>query len=563
MTLRLCTFRWFGMLFAASFVLAISPGTLRAQRRGRVNVHVVDVAGGLAYLDAGTSQGLRKGVRVQFGRQRVRVQSATSKFATVSLKSVQLRRGQRGFARVSVNRGRKPVHGIPEVASSESFRGKWKKPVLPATQEKPERYVPLGEQIATRDERSYLVARAWFSPRMAFRDPSKGSYVGGVDLRTRIDPFESHRLRFEADLSARLYSDSRFSNADNPNSRPAIFVRQLQLSYLGDDVSGAFGRLRYASAMVGMLDGARVELQAAEGLRLAAFGGVVPRPDDAMPSFDARRFGVEFSYQDVESPTRPSLTVTTYGSHFAGALDERRIAARGRLTGSDWGAGAYAEVSFFDRDNPWGASPSELSAGGADGQLRFGDLELRGRVDVRRPERSQWLASQLPLSFFCDDAGQGAAGGCTGVNEPRLLGALSTLYRVPNGSLSLGVSYINTFSSAVHQFRGFATGRYGLVPRTLFVNAGLSASDGSLLARGAGSVGMSYLARDIELGLDYRPRITFYNSDIESSFDQRFDMRARWNASSTVAVLADAYLFVGRDQRAFLGTISFLWRPTW
>lgn len=556
--------RCFALFLALLTALGVQSSAY-GQSRKRLRLRVLEMAGDTAYLDAGTEDGLRRGSRVRIGRARFRVQSASAHYAVVTDKRNVLREGMRGFALVVRNKGKKGTDGLSPVTPTQAYRGVWGKPVRPASQEVPERYVPLGEQLAARGERSYLIARAWASPRIGFNNPNDGSFVGGVQVRVRVDPFVIERLRLEADIAARYFSGARFTDSDSAQSRPSLYVRQLQLQYDdGGGLSASLGRLRYASALTGMLDGARVQTPLSETLYIAAFGGVVPRPEDGAPSLDARRFGVEVGYVDEESPYRPSLTLLGTGSHFGDGLDERRVAAMARLTAQTWGLGGYAEGSFFDADNVWGASSSELSAAGVDGHVRTGDLELRARFDARRPERSRWLASQLPTTFFCEAAStDGQNFSCIGMNEPRLVSSLRALYRVPNGSVAVGASHFTTLSSETSLLRAFALGRYGLVERTLYGTLGASGSAGSLLTNGAVQLGLAYRKQAFELGVDYHPRITFYNQDVRSSLDHRVDLAARWDASTTVSLLADADLFLGRDQRALLATLSLLWRPTW
>ncbi len=123
-------------------------------------------------------------------------------------------------------------------------------------------------------------------------------------------------------------------------------------------------------------------------------------PLSGVPS-DAARFGGELAWEEVDAEWRRRVIVGGHASRFDGELDERRVNASIDLLPNFGHFGAHAELSFFDADNSWQADSIELSAAGADASVRSGIFEVAVRGNLRRPERSRWLASFLPPEWLC------------------------------------------------------------------------------------------------------------------------------------------------------------------
>jgi hypothetical protein len=300
-------------------------------------------------------------------------------------------------------------------------------------------------------------------------------------------------------------------------------VRQLSASYgRAGNWNASLGRLRYASEMLGMIDGARAEAPIASGFSVAAFGGTMPDPLDGLPSLGAQRFGGELAWENADLDLRPRVVVGGHGSYFDGGIDERRMSAVVNLY-PDFGLlGAHAELSFLDANNPWNASQVQVLSAGVDGRVELGKLDVGGRFDLRTPERSRWLASFLPAEWLCAPASPaGAVAGTCAGNELYYGGTLDARVHTERLLFSVGGTADGSRGLDVSQLGGFTNLRILRVWRTLRVDTGLNYYHGSLSRGGRALLGVGGdLARGlVDLSVYYQPAYLTYKADIEHYFE--------------------------------------------
>ncbi|HEY0988927.1 MAG TPA: hypothetical protein VGD80_17790, partial [Kofleriaceae bacterium] len=100
-----------------------------------LRVTVVEVAGGMAYLDKGSSDGVVRGTRVAFGGQTAVVVEVTAGSAVIELGSFALAVGSTGTADITPPSSSVPR--LPRPRPVEAFRGQWPAPELPASTQSP------------------------------------------------------------------------------------------------------------------------------------------------------------------------------------------------------------------------------------------------------------------------------------------------------------------------------------------------------------------------------------------------------------------------------------------
>jgi len=375
------------------FALLLARSAAQAEP---ITMSITEVAGELAFVDAGEESALKPGMPVTAGTRTGVVVEVNAKTAAVRLTGAAI--GEQ-------------LTAIPDAPPTPSkladSTGQWPAPILPATQETPS-VIPL--RGASDDRRVSLAIIGH-----AFGTAGQGNRRGEGELRV-IGSFELLRERplgADLDASARVYAKG-FDRV-----RPPILVRAASLRY-GDPTSPdlALGRLHYATTGLGLLDGGRASLKLGSKYELAAFGGLVPDPIDGKPTTTASRFGTEFVYDDRESAYRPRLAIGAHGSTWRGELDERRLnVVATAVVGGTW-LDAWTEVSSFAADNPFGASQIEVTGAGASVEWRRRDAHLGADITYIVPERSlriaelipEWLCTRVPLAA-------GMAEPCTGTDR--------------------------------------------------------------------------------------------------------------------------------------------------
>ena len=365
----------------AAMFAATLAGRAEAEPPGaRIEMHVTEVSGDIAFVDVGDAAGLAAGMPARFepARGKPVVLEVTAKTAAIKLEGATVAVGETLYA------ARRAPHAQPKLADNT---GQWPDPVMPATIAA----APTAVELGGPDERRISLAIIGHT----FGAIGQGYRRGEGEVRV----IGSFQLLREMPLGADLDASARFYAKGYNTNRAPLLVRAAALRY-GDARSPdlAVGRLRYAATSLGMLDGGRVSVHTGD-VELAAFGGLVPDPIDGRPDTTASRFGAEMIYSDDESVMRPRVAVTAHASTWDGTLDERRLnLAASMVHGGAW-LDAWAEVQSFAQDaahNPFGASAIEVVGAGASVEWRRRDAHLGADLTYLVPERSLRIAALIP-----------------------------------------------------------------------------------------------------------------------------------------------------------------------
>ncbi|GAB4558599.1 MAG: hypothetical protein Tsb0020_03720 [Haliangiales bacterium] len=533
-----------------------------------IEIFVLEVAGGKAYIRPGEEAGVRPGQEVRIGKQRFRVISVTRDSAIIELGDKAVSEGDPGRARVRVRNPDEPV--LPAPTPLSDFEGQWTPPTLPASQQNP-KLVALGSGA---DLGAYqVVLRAGVASILSGDQPFARMTVGAS---MHAEPWREVPFGIDADLAVSLWLGEGLDSGLGADSRPVVSVRELQLRY-GDRYRPyiGLGRLRYAATTLGLLDGVRLTTPRFNGAQVAVFGGAVPDALDGAPDFDHRRFGMEATFDNPELPWQPFLTVVAHGSLFDGELDERRLSSYASARQGPMTVGAHAELSFFDEDNPWGVSPAELTAAGVDGSLRWGNHRVGARVDMRQPERSLWLASLLPPSWLCTTTPQPPPDPadpnplpepCSDTRDLRYSAALDAQTELGSVLLSGGASAIGVSNGEDPEtFSVFADARVVELFGTYRAHLGAFHSQSTLLDTTAvrlGGGGPMPFLRSLDLSLYYRPAVIRYNAALENFLDHRVGIDGLYSPLPRLDIAVTVEAMVGADVGAALGTFATaVWRP--
>jgi hypothetical protein len=497
-----------------------SAATVHADR---IEVRVVEIAGKRAYLSAGTSKGLFAGTQVDFGKFEARVEQSSHSYAVVSAR--KLRVGFRGVADV-----RRAVTGeksekLPPPRPLSAFESVWPEAELPATKQTP-KPVPLG-----RFQGSERRVEATLSAMGASFIPLEGDYgaVGRGELRARlIAPLSAnYPITFQGDVAVQRWFGRYTTGVASGDPRPLMRVREAAL-VMGrpDSYAAQLGRLRYAAANLGPIDGARVEAARWGVLKMAGFGGLLPDPISGQLALNgAGRFGLEFDALGEELASRPELTVVMQGSVFDGKLDERRLFAQGQLWPGQHRLSAYGELSAFDKNNPWHRPTSDITAAGADMEFRFDALHVGARFDMRKPERSYWLQHSFPSTWLCSTSSAlDPTVPCTKADDTRYVVQGFGGYGGKVAALDAGASWAGSSQQDLgHHAIGYGTLRFPRVGDRFDLALGGTQEGGSLVAQSTsvrGDVGVGWLDERVRLGLYYRPLYRRYRASVEGLWEQ-------------------------------------------
>lgn len=538
---------WFGVSLCGA----------RAWAEDTVAVEVVDVAGDRAYLRPGESAGVRRGSSIALRNRRYNVVAATGGYAVIDHDG-QVRVGDRGQATV-VAESAEQVRRLPPPEPLAAFAGQWPVPERPAVRQHP-KHVPLGPMRAGR---SFLSASLAGSALMPLSGDAQSIERGEMRLRSHTEPFHEAPLRLDADAAVQLWLAEDLDQRAGDDARYPVRVRQLEAAY-GDAAAtfAALGRLRYASRTLGMLDGARAQAEVVDGFTLGAFGGVVPDPLDGMPKTDAARFGAEVGYEVPDAELRPRLSLTGHGSHFDGGIDERRLVAAADIFPDDAHAGAYAEVSLYDSDNPWGASAQELSAAGADGSVILGVVELGARVDLQRPERSRWLAAYLPPGFLCTSRDPIDDAPCFG-DDARYLGGLDATVTLDRVSFGGSLDGSASERGGAEQVGGAVRTRVLNLVGPVRLDVALLANEGALVHMLGARLGLgAEIVRGVlDVSLHHQPALTRYEADAANYVEHTFGTGVWWTPAEEFELALDADAVTGRDVDVILVQTLMTVRP--
>jgi hypothetical protein len=502
-------------------LLVVAPCAARAEgaatKSTTLGLRVVDVADDRAYLEPGASAGVAVGDEVTVGGVAYRVAAVSSSFTMVSLQGKTVTLGSRGTARIA--RAGERADSKPEPpAPLSAFRTEWRPAASPAASQTPQS-VPLGGSTAARGP-----SRAWLSDAFYGVLPQRGEPAFfGNQLRARLhyEPFFGVPFSFDADAALQTFWGDGFDQRPGAGARQLLRLRELRLTY-GDASSfrGSLGRLRAASSFAGQLDGLRLEAPLTSALRLAAYGGAVPHAVSGALSPAVTRFGADLTYHDVSSSLRPRLVAGGYVSRFDGALDEKKAFASVDLLPDGGRLGGHAQLSFYEPDNPWGASRVELARAGVDAEVDVGPFHFGGRAQLERPERSRFLATLLPREWLCWASPSRASATCS-PSDAVYSWLLDGGVRAGKLSVDLGGQSVFTRGTDASSFGGFAHLRWLDVVGHLHWDGNVSVTSGSVL-RSASlllSPGLSFGGGRGDVSLRYRPAVVRYRATLESEVE--------------------------------------------
>jgi hypothetical protein len=565
-----------------ALLLGAAPGALaqrkkrrRAPAPGEATVQVVEIAGGRAYLTPGAGAGIRAGETVRFGAHEWRVAAVTEHYTVVELGKRGLREGMRGQVARGASQEQGPKARRAPVPLA-SFRDVWQAPRLPAAAQDPKHVPLMGVAGAGAGDDRYRVVLIGAAASLIPLEGERTS-VTRVSLGAALhaEPWQGLPLGLDADLSVSRWLGAGLGDDFGAGSRPTLRVRELQLRY-GDQYAplAGIGRLRAAAATVGVLDGVRVRTPRFGGVSIGAFGGYVPDATTAEPTTDSARFGVELAYSDPDSDWRPALEVVAHGSRFEGALDERRLSSHAGVHHGALSLSSHAELSMFDRDNPWGADPIELTAAGVDAVVHMDEVRLGARIDKRQPERSRWLASLLPQSWLCTAAPQPDAAvpePCAGARDTRYLATLDAGYHGRRLSLTAGATAVGTttesdtstpISGPIEEVAAFADLRAVGLPGASRLHLGTLATRSALLSTLAVRAGVGTSIDDaLDVELAYRPAALLYEADIATIFEHRLEADIVYTPHPTFDLAVTAEGVLGSDVTILGLFATAVWRP--
>lgn len=535
-------------------LLAASPCAAQTE----VAVEVVDVAGERVYLSPGASAGLGEGASVEIDRERFRVAGVTARYAIVEAGDRRVAIGARGVASVTVSEAR-PSARRAAPAALESYRGAWRAPSLPSAEQHPDP-VPLGGRGGPPRLRVGVSANGLAIIPWRGADP-----IGSGEVRARVyaQPFADVPFTIDADLAAQLWIGRDLARGPGAEARPYLRVRELQLAYGHvHDFHAALGRLRYAAATLGQLDGLRVQTPSLEGFTFAAFGGFIPDPESGVPRFDAGRFGLEAAYRNPALELRPVVTLVGHGSYFDGAIDERRLTAAFHLYPGESHVGGSIELSAFDADNPWSAPELDVTAASIDATLRFDWLRIGARASMRQPERSRLLAAAYEPAWLCspNDAR------CESYGDLRFMAALDGGVEIDDVAVDGGLTLIHVGDRPeLDQIGGFASFRVVRLLGWGHVEISAMASSGATYETYAISAGAGaeVIPEVFDLSLRYRPALSAFAADVDYFVEHLAGFHVLVRPVPELDLTLDADALVEREVEAVLVQLGAAYHGAW
>ncbi|MBX3226559.1 MAG: hypothetical protein KIT84_32130 [Labilithrix sp.] len=540
-----------------------------------IDVTVAEIAAGHAYLKPGLAGGLRRGAKVLINDKIFTVTQATSSFAIVSLGEETLKEGAKGKA-LAPDEKEEDEAKLKKPRPDSAFEGQWPEAVPPA-QGKAVRFVPLGDMDASKKTDIRITALGGGVFPLA--DRGGAAARAELNARVRAEPF-TVPLAFLLDASLQnWFGPGIGARAGAPARAPILRARELMLAYGSQQgFSANIGRMRYAAATLGTLDGIRLRSTIGDsGFAVAAFGGLLPDPLSSTPSLDAQRFGVEASYSDASSSLHPEAAIVLNGSMFDGRIDERRFGGLVGIYPGHHRVGAHFEVGSYPSDNLFAAPGIDLNNAGLDASLLLGALQIGARVDVRKPERSLWLASYLPLSFFCLTAPPEPADAvvvpgerippelCDGRTPTRVEGALDATVSLDNVIIAAGATTARdvVVGGLPSMIGGFANGRVYRLAKYFRADAGVSYSTASyfkMLGFTAGP-GATLLADMLDVGAYYRFASVTYSAGGASPTQNGFGAVSTFIPSRIFSISLQAEAIRGTDVDALIAFVSAMYRP--
>ena len=545
-------------LLQSSLLAAEPGGVVDVDELVSLSVRVVDVAADRVYVEPGAAQGLRVGDPIRFESGTLKVVSVTRDSAALAQGKQRFSVGARGRTTVPAHRPEHVVLALPKPEPLASFRGQWRDAPRPAASQTP---TPVPLRVRERSPNRVLVQDAFYGVVPLDKQPKFfGNEVRG---RLHYELLPATPVAFDLDLGVQTFAGDGFSLRSGAAARQVLRVRELSATYgRPTEFRGALGRLRAASTFVGQLDGLRLEAPLATGLRLTAFGGGAPQTFNGMVSADVVRFGGELVYDAPESTLHPRFVAGAYASRFDGALDERKLHAAIDLMPLGSRIGGHTEVSFFDAGNPWNAHQVELTAAGLDADVDVGVFHFGGRAEMRRPDRSRFLLSVLPIEWFCWQDPALARAGCNG-DDAYYTWVADAGARLRKFSVDLGGQSSYARGTDASNFGGFANLRFlDLFART-HLDLGATAYTGSVLRSVAGTVapGVVLAGGSADVSLRYRAAAVRYRADINFGFAQAIGAGLWASLADTVDLDLESDWLKERELDAVLLQGVVAWRP--
>ncbi len=536
-------------LIPALFAVGLTRHAEAEVPGARIEMHVTEVSGDIAFVDAGDVAGLAAGMPARFepARGKPVVVEVNAKTAAIQLDGATVAVGETLYAT------RPALHVQPKLADNT---GQWPDPVLPASIAP----APTPVEISGPDGRRVSLAIIGH----AFGAVGQGYRRGEGELRV----IGSFQLLRETPLGADLDAAARFYAKGYNANRAPLLVRAAVLRY-GDTRSPdvAIGRLRYAATSLGMLDGGRAALHTSH-FELAAFGGLVPDPIDGRPDTTASRFGAEMIYTDDESALRPRVAVTAHASTWDGTLDERRVnLAASMVHGSAW-LDAWTEVQSFAQDaahNPFGASSVEVVGAGASVEWRRRDAHLGADLTYLVPERSLRIAALIPEWLCSRTPTMDPVEPCAG-NDRAVASTVSAGFRGDTWAVDGAGSIAYTHETEARAGgSGYLRGELWRGIASVHVAASGGRAGFADWIAGELGVGVAPSKRfDATIAyrperLDEKPAKGVFGTEPDIVHSIVADLHARIAPSLDVgAFLLGSF---GANREAFAGLLTFAWRP--
>ncbi len=534
---------------AAILVLLVS---VRLAAADVVTVKVVEVAGGVAYVQPGRASGLIPGTKVRFRGRDLTVVESTEKTAMVKSEGMQLAIGDAGSANVD-RTAAATVKMLPKPRPPEAFKEQWPAAVMPADTQTP-KPVPLGEARVSGGRAHVTMIAHGFGAVQKGRG-TEGD--GEARVIASFDAMTDRPLAVDLDVAGRAFVTGYDKGTHTP-----VFVRAAELRY-GNQLDPAFalGRLRFAASSVGMLDGGRAAAHFGT-LELAAFGGLVPDPVSGKPSTAASRFGGELVYDLHDSPWQPRVSVVATGSTWSGQLDERRLSLVASANRASSYVDGWAQANQFPSGNPWNASSVELTGAGGTYEWREHGDHLGVDLVYLRPERTLQLQSLLPQGWLC-----------TAVPQPGMVpescaggdwwGSASASGGLRRGRFSLDA--VGTIGESHGVYSGYDSSGYvrGEVAfgttRLVLGGSGGHASFADWVAGEAG-IGAA-LNRRVDATVTYRPELLDYSASTGPMTLHSIVVDGHYALSPAFDIAGSALGTLGADRDAIAVLATLVWRP--
>ncbi|HZU84226.1 MAG TPA: hypothetical protein VE987_14955 [Polyangiaceae bacterium] len=544
-----------------------APAPVAPGKPSGVEVVVVEVAGARAYLAPGAKSGVRRNSVVLLDGKEYRVAQATDSYAVIDLGGGTVAEKDKGRASMAEEEDDRPTELAPPRPLS-TWQGAWTPQPPPADAQQP-RHVPIGD--AERDRR-LDVTLDFASGGLVPLSGQPGAALAFAQLGARVhdEPF-SAPVALDVDAAVQQWAAADLGSRVGGPTRSVVWVRELLASYRAAGWYAGFGRMKYAASTLGALDGVRAAAPAGGGVSVAAFGGFLPDPLGGELSTAAQRFGVEARFDRPDSALRPEAALVVQGSTFRGALDERRISGVFALYPGPARVGGHFEVSGFDAGNPWKASPYELTAAGLDESVRLGNFDVGARIDLVQPERSRWLASFLPASWFCRTVpapvGSPPAGeACDGSSSTRALGSVTAGVTLGQASFTLAATGIETVPHPAGEPRvlgGFATGRVVRIANVLRVEGAASYSASTFLDMLGATVGpgVTVLRDALDVSMYYRVSDVRYASVNARLLENGVGGTAVLFPSGATSFTLQGEGMAGGDVKSLFVFGTIVWRP--